>query len=336
MILPPNSVAPGYAAPTYADIAAAARRLAGRAYRTPLLRAPQLPGRPGATVLVKAETLQRGGAFKFRGAYNCIAQLDAKQKAAGVVAWSSGNHAQGVAAAAQMLGTHATIVMPADAPAIKVENTRGFGAEIVFYDRARESREDIGRAIAGRSGAAIVAPYDDPRVIAGQGTVALEMIEQVRELGVDKLDAVLTPVGGGGLIAGCSLALQELSPRTEVYGVEPVGFDDTARSLASGRQETNSAGAQSLCDALMTASPGNITFPINQRLLRGVFAVSDPMVLAAMAWAWRELKLVVEPGGAAALAAVLHGLYDCSGKTVGIVLSGGNVDASVYAQALGQ
>jgi threonine dehydratase len=323
-------------APTYVEIVAAATRLAGRAYRTPLLRAPPLPGRPGATVLIKAETLQRGGAFKFRGAYNCMAQLDEKQRAAGVVAWSSGNHAQGVAAAAQILGLRATIVMPADAPAIKVENTRGFGADIVFYDRARESREEIGRAIAARSGAAIVAPYDDPRVIAGQGTVAVEMVAQARELGIGELDAVLTPVGGGGLIAGCSLALQELSPRTEIYGVEPVGFDDTARSLASGKQEENTPGATSLCDALMTPKPGDITFPINKRLLRGAFAVSDPMVLAAMAWAWRELKLVVEPGGAAALAAVLHGLYDCSGKTVGIVLSGGNVDASVYAQALAQ
>jgi threonine dehydratase len=335
MTQPSDSVATGYA-PTYAEIAAAAQRLAGRAYRTPLLRAPPLPGRPDATVLVKAETLQRGGAFKFRGAYNCIAQLDEKQKAAGVVAWSSGNHAQGVAAAAQMLGMHATIVMPADAPAIKVENTRGFGAEVVFYDRARESREDIGRAIAARNGAAIVAPYDDPRVIAGQGTVAVEMVEQARELGVYELDAVLTPVGGGGLIAGCSLALRELSPKTEVYGVEPVGFDDTARSLASGRQETNPSGSKSLCDALQAKKPGDLTFPINRRLVRGVFTISDPMVLAAMAWAWRELKLVVEPGGAAALAAVLHGLHDCSGKTVGVVLSGGNVDASVYAQALGQ
>jgi threonine dehydratase len=331
MTKPSDSVAPGYA-----DIAAAATRLAGRAYRTPLLRTPPLPGRPGATVLVKAETLQRGGAFKFRGAYNCISQLDAKQKAAGVVAWSSGNHAQGVAAAAQMLGMQATIVMPADAPAIKVENTRGFGAEVVFYDRVRESREDIGRAIAARNGAAIVAPYDDPRVIAGQGTVAVEMVAQARELGAGELDAVLTPVGGGGLIAGCSLALQELSPRTEVYGVEPAGFDDTARSLASGRQESNTSDAKSLCDALMARKPGDITFPINQRLVRGVFTVSDTMVLAAMAWAWRELKLVVEPGGAAALAALLHGLFDCSGKTVGVVLSGGNVDAGVYAQALGQ
>jgi threonine dehydratase len=331
MTQPSDSAAPGYP-----EIAAAATRLAGRAHRTPLLRAPPLPGRPGATVLVKAETLQRGGAFKFRGAYNCISQLDAQQRAAGVVAWSSGNHAQGVAAAAQMLGLQATIVMPADAPAIKVENTRGFGAEIVFYDRASGSREEIGRAIAARSGAAIVAPYDDPRVIAGQGTVAVEMVEQARELGAAELDAVLTPVGGGGLIAGCSLALQALSPRTEVYGVEPVGFDDTARSLASGRQETNPSGAKSLCDALMAKQPGDITFPINKRLVRGVFTVSDEMVLAAMAWAWRELKLVVEPGGAAALAAVLHGLYDCSGKTVGVVLSGGNVDAGVYAQALGQ
>lgn len=322
-------------APRYEDVAAAAKRLAGHATRTPLLRAPPLPGVKGATVLVKAEPLQRGGAFKFRGAYNRLAQLSPAEAKAGVVAWSSGNHAQGVAAAGQLLGIRTTIVMPADAPAIKVENTRGFGAEIVFYDRLRENREAIAYAIAEKSGAATVPPYDHPHVIAGQGTVAVEMVEQARELGAAPFDAVLTPVGGGGLIAGCSLALNELSPATEVYGVEPAGFDDTGRSLASGKRETNASGAKSLCDALMAPTPGELTFPINKRLLRGAFAVTDEMVLAAMAWAWRELKLVVEPGGSVALAAVLHGLYDCNGKTVGVVVSGGNVDADVYARALG-
>jgi threonine dehydratase len=316
--------------PSYADVAAAVTRLAGHATRTPLLRAPFA----GATLLVKAETLQRGGAFKFRGAYNRLAQLDAKQAAAGVVAWSSGNHAQGVAAAGQLLGIRTTIVMPADAPAIKLRNTRAFGADVVLYDRVRESREDIGRAIATERGATIVPPYDDPRIVAGQGTVAMEMVAQAREMGAAPFDAVLVPASGGGLISGCALALHELSPGTAIYSVEPAGFDDTARSLASGKRETNARGATTLCDALMVATPGEITFPINKRLLRGGFAVSDDMVLAAMQWVWREMKLVAEPSGAAALAAVLHGLFDCKGKTVGVVLSGGNVDADVYCKAL--
>jgi threonine dehydratase len=316
--------------PSYADVAAAATRLAGHATRTPLLRAPLA----GTTLLVKAETLQRGGAFKFRGAYNRLSQLDAKQAAAGVVAWSSGNHAQGVAAAGALLGIRTTIVMPADAPAIKLRNTRAFGADVVLYDRARESREDIGRAIAAERGAVIVPPYDDSRIIAGQGTVAMEMVAQAREMGAAPFDAVLAPASGGGLISGCALALHELSPGTAIYAVEPVGFDDTARSLASGQRETNPRGATTLCDALMVATPGELTFPINKRLLRGGFAVSDEMVLAAMQWAWREMKLVAEPSGAAALAAVLHGLFDCAGKTVGVVLSGGNVDADLYGKAL--
>jgi threonine dehydratase len=325
-VLPSESVPP-----TYTDVAGAAARLAGHAVRTPLLRARSFAG---ATLLIKAETLQRGGAFKFRGAYNRLSQLDAKQAAAGIVAWSSGNHAQGVAAAGKILGIRTTIVMPADTPAIKVQNTRGFGGEVVFYDRVREVREDIGRAIAAERGAVIVPPYDDPRIIAGQGTVALEMIEQARELGVGPFDAVLASASGGGLIAGCALAFHELSPKTGLYSVEPAGFDDLARSLASGKRETNTPGSSSLCDALMAPTPGEITFPIHKRLLRGGFAVTDDMVLDAMAWAWRELKLVVEPGGAAALAAVLSGLYDSTGKTVGVVLSGGNVDADVYRRAL--
>jgi len=331
----PQTVKPLAAAPPrFADVVAAAARLAGHASRTPLLRAPPLPGAKGATLLVKAETLQRGGAFKFRGAYNRLAQLDAAQAAAGVVAWSSGNHAQGVAAAGQLLGIRTTIVMPADAPVIKVENTRRLGAEIVFYDRPRENREEIACALAAKRGATVVPSYDDPHIIAGQGTVGLEMVAQARELGAAPFNAVLIPIGGGGLIAGCALALHELSPATEIYGAEPVGFDDTARSLASGKRETNVPGAQTLCDALLSPTPGELTFPINKRLLRGGFAVTDEMVLAAMAWAWRELKLVVEPGGAVALAAVLHGLYDCNGKTVGVVLSGGNVDPDVYRKAL--
>lgn len=315
---------------SYTDVAAAATRLAGHAIRTPLLHAPFT----GAKLLVKAETLQRGGAFKFRGAYNRLSQLDAKQAAAGVVAWSSGNHAQGVAAAGAMLGIRTTIVMPADAPVIKIRNTRGFGADVVLYDRARESREEIGRGIAAERGATIVPPYDDPRIIAGQGTLAMEMVAQAREMGAAPFDAVLAPVSGGGLISGCALALHELSPDTAIYAVEPAGFDDTRRSLASGKRETNAGGATTLCDALMVSTPGELTFPINKRLLRGGFVVSDDMVLHAMQWAWREMKLVAEPAGAAALAAVLNGVFDCRGKTVGVVLSGGNVDADLYCRAL--
>lgn len=322
--------------PRYADVVAAAARLAGHAARTPLLRAPLPSGVKDATVLLKAETLQRGGAFKFRGAYNRLSQLDAEQAAAGVVAWSSGNHGQGVAAAGQLLGIPTTVVMPRDAPAIKIENTRRFGAEIVFYDRQqREQREEIAYALAAKHGLTVVPSYDDPHVIAGQGTVGLEMVAQARELGADAFDAVLVPVGGGGLIAGCALVLHELSPKTEIYAAEPAGFDDTARSLASGDREKVVPGARTLCDALLSPTPGELTFPINKRLVRGGLVVTDEMVLTAMAWAWRELKLVVEPGGAVALAALLHGLYECDGKTVGIVLSGGNVDADVYCKALG-
>ena len=320
--------------PGYAAVAAAATRLVGHAVRTPLIRAQPMADPRHGTLLIKAETLQIGGAFKFRGAYNRLSQMSREEIAGGVVAWSSGNHAQGVAAAGRLLGIRTTIVMPADAPTIKVENTRALGAEIVFYDRVTQSREEIARALVAQRGATLVPSYDDPDVIAGQGTVALEMLAQASEMGFGSFDAVLVPVGGGGLVAGCALALHELSPTTKIYGVEPEGFDDTARSLALGQRQTVAKGATTLCDALMAPTPGDLTFPINQRLLSGVFAVSNEMVLAAMAYAWRELKLVVEPGGAVALAAVLHGLYDRAGKTVGVVLSGGNVDAPVFMRAL--
>jgi threonine dehydratase len=317
--------------PTFADVQAAAGRLQGVARVTPLLESEALNAQAGGRILLKAEVLQRTGSFKFRGAYNAIAQIAAPV----VVAYSSGNHAQGVAAAARLLGKSATIVMPADAPAIKVENTRAAGAEIRLYDRIRESRETIGAEIAARSGAALVRPYDDPRIIAGQGTAGLELALQAQELGA-ALDAALIPCGGGGLIAGCGLALRELCPGIEVYAVEPAGFDDTARSLAAGRRLANPPDGRSICDALLVPTPGELTFEINRRVLAGGLALADEDVLRAMSFAFRALKLVVEPGGAVALAALLAGHFDARGRTVGVVLSGGNVDPALFARMLRQ
>lgn len=322
------------AAPTSADVFAAARRLAQQAIVTPAISNPVLNERIGATVVIKAETLQVGGAFKFRGAYNRLSQLDAEQRSRGVVAWSSGNHAQGVAAAAKRVGTRAVIVMPDDTPSIKIENTQRFGAGIVRYDRYSQDREQIGRDLAREMNAIVVPPYDDPHIIAGQGTTALELAAQTRALLNRDLDVLMAPCGGGGLVAGCALALSAVSPRTAIYAVEPAGFDDTARSLQSGQRESNAPGARTICDALMPPRPGALTYPINREHLHGGLVVSDNEVLDAIAFAWRELKLVVEPGGCVALAALLHGKLDVRGKTVGIVLSGGNVEPAVYCEAL--
>ena len=313
---------------------AAARRLAGRAVLTPLLESPALNRRLGGRLLVKAEVLQRTGSFKFRGAYNTIAQLTAAQRKAGVVAYSSGNHAQGVAAAADLLGVPATIVMPADAPAIKAANTRGYGAEIVFYDRYRESREEIAARIARERGAALIPPYDHPQVIAGQGTAGLEIFHQATALDAS-LDAVLVPCSGGGFAAGCALALAEAPRNIRVFAVEPSGLDDMRRSLEAGRRVANDPGARSICDALLAPTPGEITFAINRRLLAGGFAVSDEEVCQAMAVAFTEYKLVVEPGGAAALAAVLSGKLEMKDKTVAVIASGGNVDPETFRKAVG-
>ena len=318
--------------PTIDEIRAAARRLAGRAVLTPLLESPPLNARLGGRLLIKAEILQRTGSFKFRGAYNTLAQLGAAERA-GVVAYSSGNHAQGVAAAAQLLGLPALIVMPADAPAIKVANTRGYGAEVVLYDRYRESREEIGGRIAAERGATLVPPFDDYRVIAGQGTAGLEIAAQARALGAT-LDAVVIPCSGGGLAAGCAVALAAESPGTEVYAAEPAGFDDLRRSLAQGQRVGNAPGAKSICDSLLVQMPGELTFPINRRLLKESLPVSDDEVLAAMATAFADLKLVVEPGGAAALAAALSGKLEVKGRTVAVIASGGNVDPATFARAL--
>ncbi|MGH6898361.1 MAG: threonine ammonia-lyase [Geminicoccaceae bacterium] len=315
--------------PDFADVEAAAERLRGVAAATPLLESEALNERVGGRVLLKPECLQRTGSFKFRGAYNTISQIDA----GAVVAYSSGNHAQGVAAAARLLRKRATIVMPADAPAIKIESTRAHGAEVRPYDRATESREEIGAAIAAGTGAALIKPYDDPRIIAGQGTVGLELAAQLRDLDA-RPDVALAPCGGGGLIAGCALALGAAFPEIALYAVEPAGLDDTARSLEAGARRANAPGATSICDALLIPTPGELTFAINRRLLTGGLTVTDDEVRGAMAFAFRYLKLVVEPGGAAALAAVLSGKLPLEHRTAAVVLSGGNVDPALFAAAI--
>lgn len=274
-----------------------------------------------------------GGAFKFRGAYNRISRLDEAERKAGVVAFSSGNHAQGVALAAQMLGVPATIVMPTDAPEIKLANTRAYGADVVLYDREKENRADIARALAADKGAILVPSYDDPFIIAGQGTVGLELAGQAKEIGA-LLDAVIAPCGGGGLISGCALALNHEISDTEIFIAEPEGFDDTARSLAAGTRLAIEPGARSFCDALLSPMPGELTFSINQKLLAGGLSVSDTQTAQAMKVAYQYLKLVVEPGGAVALAAAVSGAYDCRDKTVAVICSGGNVDADIFAEAI--
>jgi threonine dehydratase len=315
------------------DIQAAAVRLEGQAVRTPLIESPALNERLGGRVLIKPETLQRAGAFKFRGAYNRLSQLSDDERRRGVVAFSSGNHAQGVALAARLLGCPALIVMPSDSPAVKVEGTRGFGAEIRFYDRFTEDRVAIADQIAAERGCVVVPSYDDPHIIAGQGTAGLEIVEQAKALGLT-LDKVLSPVGGGGLIAGVSTAVKALSPTTEVWGAEPAGFDETRRSLISGQREAIDPDARSICDALLTPIPGELTWPINSKTLSGIVAVTDTEVAEAMRYAFSVLKLVIEPGGCVALTAALTGKIDLKGTSAAIVCSGGNVDPALYARIL--
>lgn len=321
------------ALPTFSDIETAARVLAPVAVRTRVLSSPVLDARTGARVFLKPEVLQRTGSFKFRGAFNKLSSIPRDQRSAGVVAFSSGNHAQGVAAAAQLLMMPATIVMPSDAPVSKRERTKSYGAEVVLYDRATEDREQIAREIAGNRGAVLVPPFDDPYVIAGQGTVGLEIVEGLTHLGVTP-DLVSAPASGGGLMAGIALAIRHGFPQTTLLTAEPDGFDDHARSLNSGRRQPHHAEGRTICDALMASIPGELTFAINQRLVAGGVTASDVEVAEAVAFAFRELKLVVEPGGAVALAALLAGRMDVQGKTVVIVLSGGNVDADLYAQLI--
>lgn len=320
--------------PCFADVEAAAERLAGHATVTPLLGNAQLDARLDARILIKPETLQRTGSFKFRGAFNKIARLAAgPDRPRAIVAYSSGNHAQGVAAAAEIVGIPALIVMPSDAPAIKVANTRSYGAEVMFYDRRTEQREVIAERIAIERGATIVPPYDDPDIIAGQGTAAREIALQARELGLTP-DLLLVPCSGGGLLAGSALVMRALSPATEIYAVEPEGFDDTRRSLEAGQRLANEQAAGSFCDALLSRQPGVLTFAINRRLVAGGLAVNDAEVADAIDYAFQVLKLVIEPGGAVALAALLAGKIEARSRTVAVLCSGGNVDPAVFCRAV--
>jgi threonine dehydratase len=321
--------------PTAADIAAAAKRLAGVAVRTPLINAAVLDDLLGARVFLKAETLQRTGSFKFRGAYNTISSISQDKRAAGVVAYSSGNHAQGVASAAKLLGMRATIVMPADAPRAKRERTKALGAEVVLYDRDTEDRAAIARKLVDERGATLVPPYDDPLIIAGQGTIGAEIVEDLARLELVP-DIVVVGASGGGLAAGISLGVKARVPGAKFYTVEPEGFDDTARSFVSGQREHNERMSGSICDALMSNTPGELTFPITSKLIGQGIVVSDAEAGRAVRYAFEELKLVVEPGGAIGLAALLAGKLDVKGKVVVGILSGGNVDVELFAKLIAQ
>jgi threonine dehydratase len=326
-----NAVAP---AVTLADIEAAAERLKGHAVETPLIESPALSERAGLRVLIKPETLQRVGAFKFRGAYNRLVQLDGDQRKRGVVAFSSGNHAQGVALAARLLDVPAVIVMPKDAPVVKVQATRGYGAEVRFYDRLTESREAIAQALADERGSVIVPAFDDLDIICGQGTVGLELIRQAERLG-DVPGAVVTPIGGGGLMSGVATAVKALAPKTALIGVEPAGYDDTLRSLQKGEIVSLKPERRTLCDALESPAPGSHTFPILLRHVADVAVVDDREVSEAVRYAFATLKLVLEPGGAAPLAALLAGKVNTFGATtVALVLSGGNVDPDLFGRII--
>ena len=319
--------------PVFEDVRAAAARLKDQAVQTPLLMNHALNERMGGRIFLKAECLQRTGTFKFRGAFNALARLDDSQRQAGVVAFSSGNHAQGVAEAARILGIKAIIVMPEDAPEVKKAGVLARGAEIRAYDRETESRVEIAQALCETSGAALIPSFDHPDVIAGQGTCGLEIFETMKARG-ETADQLVCCVGGGGLIGGINLAAEALSPRTRVFGAEPEGFDDHARSLDSGKKVVNARKGGSLCDALLTETPGELTYAINQPRLAGVGVISDLEALHAVRYGFDTLKLVLEPGGAAALAAVLSGKIDVKDKTTVVVLTGGNVDSAVFQQAL--
>jgi len=320
--------------PTAADVDAAAARIAGVAVRTPLINNPALDAYLSARVFLKAETLQRTGSFKFRGAYNKCRAIPADKRAAGVVAYSSGNHAQGVAAAAQLLGMPAVVVMPSDAPVAKRKRTEALGAEVIAYDRNSEDRAAIAGRIVAARGATLVPPYDDPLIVAGQGTIGREIAEDLAALGVTP-DILFIGASGGGLAAGTALGLTARMPNVAIYIVEPDGFDDTLRSFESGQRERNARMSGSICDALMSATPGEVTFPITRKLIGQGFAVTDAEVGRAVRYAFEELKLVVEPGGAVGLAAMLAGKLDLTGKVVAGVLSGGNVDAALFAKLIG-
>ena len=319
--------------PTAADIEAAAKRLLGVAVRTPLVNAAVLDDLLGARVFLKAETLQRTGSFKFRGAYNKISSIPEDKRAAGVVAYSSGNHAQGVAAAAKLLGMRATIVMPADAPRAKRLRTEALGAEVIGYDRATEDRAAIAMKLVNERGATLVPPYDDPLIIAGQGTIGAEIVEKLAEFGL-KPEIVVVGASGGGLAAGISLGVKSRVASAKFYTAEPEGFDDTARSFVSGKREANARMSGTICDALMTVTPGELTFPITSKLIGQGISATDAEVGRAVRYAFEELKLVVEPGGAIGLAALLAVKVDIKGKVVVAILSGGNVDTELFAKLI--
>lgn len=319
--------------PSFDDVMAARERLAGRIVRTPMLRSPVLDAALGATVLVKPEPLQRTGSFKLRGATNRIAQMTEEERRGGVVTYSSGNHGQACAAAGKMFGAPVVVVMPADAPSIKVESTKRWGAEIIRYDRDKDDREAIGRRLCAERGATLVPPFDDPDVIAGQGTAALELIEDAKEAGL-RLDALFVCTGGGGLVAGSALAVEGAGKGAAVLAVEPVGHDDHARSFAQKSRVRNDPGGSTLCDALLAPMPGELTFRVNMGRVHGAAVVPDSDVLRAMRFAFDHLKLVVEPGGAVALAAALYGNVSLKDAVVGVIVSGGNVDPAVFSRAL--
>jgi threonine dehydratase len=320
-------------APSYHSIQQAKERLAPIAVKTPLIESLALNEKLGGRLFVKCETLQHTGSFKFRGAYNAISSLNEYQLANGVFAFSSGNHAQGIALAARLLGTKATILMPKDTPVIKVENTQGYGAEVITYDRYTESREAIGEKIAADNNLTLIRPYDNVDVISGQGTVGLEIIQQLASHNLTP-DYVCAPCGGGGMMAGVSLAIKHLSPKTQLFACEPEFFDDTTRSLAAGTQLSNIGDHRSLCDAILTPTPGDITFPILQKNVTGGLVLTEAEVTEAMRVAFNYLKLVIEPGGVVALAAYLSGKLDLKGKTAVAVASGGNVDPLLFASIL--
>ncbi|WP_044044100.1 threonine ammonia-lyase [Octadecabacter antarcticus] len=314
-------------------IRAAAKRLHGHARRTPLLSSPFLDDIAGRKVYVKPECLQHTGSFKFRGGWSALSGMDPEKRSHGVIAYSSGNHAQGIALAARMHGVPSVIVMPSDAPALKIENTKALGAEVVLYDRDSEDRDEIGARLAAQRGLTLIKPFDDPLVIAGQGTTGLEIAQDANSLGIQNAD-ILVCCGGGGFSSGIALACAADAPTLRIRPVEPEGFDDVARSLISGKIERNATTSGNICDAIITPQPGDLTFPILHRLCGPGLTITENEALRAMAQAFLRLKLVAEPGGAAALAAALYRPNDITGDAVIVTISGGNVDPAQFAQAL--
>jgi len=319
--------------PSYASVLKASETIKDHAVRTPLIESLALNEKLGARLFIKCEMLQHTGSFKFRGAYNALANLTSEQRANGVFAYSSGNHAQGIALAAKLLGTHATILMPEDTPAIKVSNTKGYGAQVVSYDRYKESREEIGAQIASDQNLTLIKPYDNVDVISGQGTVGLEIAQQLEHRKI-AADMVAAPCGGGGLLSGISLAMSSLSPDTAIYSAEPENFDDTARSLSLNSRVANSGDHRSICDAILTPMPGEITFPIMNAHVNSGLIVTDNEVKDAIRTAFQYFKVIVEPGGAVALAAFLTGKVNIENKTAVAVCSGGNVDKDLFSSII--